>query len=347
MSLLNTRMLDMRQQSENLDKWTLRPSRYGAFDVFQLGNNEPDSIISADLLQRAAGAVGRDVEIPVFDSETVSIGSTRSVTIADSENTSQIYTLSFTTYAWGFTIVPSLFQNNELAMQQDFNRKMQKYLLQFAADVDTACLSALSTAKSQVFADLLGIYSNVGNSIQVPLANDQEILGDLTAIMNANDYYGSPFRIVGNSGVQSLVAKMSEYSEYNEQNKVIQWLDKTMHYTNRLTNDSGKKATGYVVNPSSVGLVFRHEREALLGTMMDDGTEWNIDTLPMLNIPVSTYFYESKGDFSSIAGAASADMTRVRKEHYGFSVDIAYVTAYNTDASTYASPIAKFEIANA
>ena len=177
------------------------------------------------------------------------------------------------------------------------------------------------------------------------LSRTKEILGDLTAIMNANDYYGSPFRIVGNSGVQSLVAKMSEYSEYNEQNKTIQWLDKTMHYTNRLSNASGKKATGYVVNPSSVGLVFRHEREAILGTMMDDGTEWNIDTLPLLNIPVSTYFYESKGDFNAIAGAASADMTRVRKEHYGFSVDIAYVTAYNTDLSTYASPIAKFEIA--
>jgi hypothetical protein len=346
MSLLNTRLLDMRQQSDNLDKWTLRPSRYGAFDVFAMGNNEADSIISPQLLNDAAVAVGRDVEVPVFDSETVSIGSTRSVTIADSENTSQIYTLSFTTYAWGFTIVPSLFQNNEFAMQADFNRKMQKYLLQFAADVDTACLSALGTAKSQVFADLLGIYSNVGNSIQVPLANDQEILGDLTAIMNANDFYGSPFRIVGNSGVQSLVAKMSEYSQYNEANKTIQWLDKTMHYTNRLSNASGKKATGYVVNPSSVGLVFRHEREAILGTMMDDGTEWNVDTLPLLNIPVSTYFYESKGDFSSIAGAASADMTRVRKEHYGFSIEIAYVTAYNTDNTTYASPIAKFEIAN-
>ncbi len=53
MSLLNTRVQELRVQSPNLDKWTNRPSRYGAFDVFAAGNKEADSIISPELLARA------------------------------------------------------------------------------------------------------------------------------------------------------------------------------------------------------------------------------------------------------------------------------------------------------
>lgn len=344
MSLLNTRLQELRVQSPFLDQWMNRPSRYGAFDVFRLGNNDPNGIISPELLEQAAQAVGRDVKVPVYDAESVSIGSTRSVTISDSEGTTQLYTVSFTTYAWGFTIIPSLFMNQEVSMQRDYNQKFFKYLYKFADTLDTASLAALSTAKSQVFANPL-VHTVTGNVVIASLANEKRILGDLTPIMNANDYYGAPYRIVGNAGVQSLVARMSEYSEFNETNKTIQWLDKTMHYTNRLTDDVGHGATGYAVNPGAVGLVYRHEREAILGTMLPDGTEWNIDTLPLLGIPIDTYFYFGKGDYNAIAGAASADMTRAAKQHFGFAIEVATVVAYNTNAAVHASPIVKFAVA--
>lgn len=345
MSLLNTRLQDLRVNSPNLSQWTLRPSRYGAQDAFMMGNNDPNTIISPELMERARSAVGRQVQVPVFDSETVTIGSTRTVTIADSENTSQLYTVSFTTYAWGFTIVPSLYMNNEIGMQADFARKFNKYLLQFAADLDSAGIAALSAGKTQVFADALG-YDTTGNTLTAPLAAEQEVLGDLTAIMNANDFYGA-FKVVGNTGLQAIIAKMQERGQFNEVDKTIQWLDKTMHYTNRLPNEVGSKATGYIINPGSLGQIYRHEREALLGTLLPDGTEWGIDILPMLNLPIDTYFYYGVGDYSGIAGAATADATRVAKEHYGFAIEVANVVAYNDDLAANASPILKFDIANA
>lgn len=339
-------MLELRTKSPSLDKWTLRPSRYGALDSFIRGNNEVNSIISPQALAEARTAVGRAVKIPVYDSESVSIGSTRSVTISDSENTSQLYTVSFTTYAWGFTVVPSLFMNNEMMMQEDFERKFMKYYLKFLETLDTACLASLSTYKSQVFADLLGLYTNSGNVLQVAQANKDEILGDLTAIMNANDFYGAPFHIVANAGLQSQVAKMSEYSQYNQQDKSIQWLDKTFGFTNRLANAANRVATGYCINPGSLGMMFRHEREAILGTKLPDGTEWQIDQLP-IGLPIDTYFYYGKGDYSAIANTASTDMTRVAKNHYGFAIEVANVVAYNTALGTYANPIIKFEILDA
>lgn len=346
MSLLNTKLQELRVNSPTLDQWTNRPSRYGLFDTFASSTNDSQSILTPELLDQASKAVGRDVKIPVFDAETVSIGSTRSVTIADSENTSQLYTVSFTTYTFGFTMVPAMYMNNEIGHQRDFERKFLKYLYKFADTVDAACGSALSTSKSQVFADTLD-YTNTGNVIISALANKDEIIGDLSVIMKANDYYGSPYHIVGNTGVESQVRKMAEHTMYNDQNKVIQFDDKVFHFTNNIANGTGHKATGYIVNPGAVGLMWKHEREALLGTVMQDGTEWNIDRLPMLGLPIDTYFYESKGDFNAIAGAATADMTRVRKEHYGFAIELAYVVAYPfaSGSGTIASPITKFAIA--
>ena len=344
MSLLNTRLQDLRVSSPNLDRWTLRPSVYGALDMFVIGNSEGQSIVSQALLAQAATAVGRAVTVPVYDSRSVSIGSTRSVTIADSENTSQLFTISFTTYAWGFTHVPAMYQNNEMADAEDWNRKFNTYLIEFAKTVDNQCISALSAAKSQVFAETLQ-YTNTGNVIIASDAQKDEIIGDMSVIMNANDYPGGPYRVLMNPGMQSQVNKMLEHAQYNDQDKTIQFLDKTWHMSNRLANAAGHKATGYIVNPGSLGMVWRHEREAIRNTVLPDGHEWMRDMLPGLGIPVDTYFYYGVGDYSAIGGASTADMTRVAKEHYGFAIELATVTAYNTDLATYANPIVKFAIA--
>ena len=55
-------------------------------------------------------------------------GSTRTVTIADSENTSKMVQITFATYAWGFTIAPAMYMNNEIGIQKDFETKMMKYI---------------------------------------------------------------------------------------------------------------------------------------------------------------------------------------------------------------------------
>jgi hypothetical protein len=63
-------------------------------------------------------------------------------------------------------------------------------------------------------------------------------------------------------------------------------------------------------------------------------------------MPVGTYFYDSVGDYSSIAGDATKDMVRTRKEHYGFAVDVAFITAYNSDPAKNASPILAFNVSS-
>ena len=132
------------------------------------------------------------------------------------------------------------------------------------------------------------------------------------------------------------------------------------HFSNRLTDAASQKATGYAVTKGSVGMVSRFEREALRRAKARTGHEWDIIDLPGMTITseaeggnssepfpfkVGTYYYETVGDQNAIAGAATADLDRAVKEHYGFAVDVAFITSYNSDNSTYPSPILKFSIA--
>ena len=144
--------------------------------------------------------------------------------------------------------------------------------------------------------------------------------------------------------------KLAQKDLYNIENKRNEYSDKILHFTNHIAATAGKYAQGYAINAGSLGLLTRFERDCLLGTVSGDGHEWGIATLPLLNIPCGTYFYDSVGNYSDIAGAATADMTRTRKEHYGFAVDIAFLTAYNSIPSgdgALASPILAFNVSSA
>ena len=342
MSLLLTRMQNLRSDSR-LDKWETRPSSYGALDLFMVQSESPTGLITEELAAKAAASIGRVLEVPVIDyDQGVTIGNARTVTIADDENTSKMLQFTFVTYSWGFTIVPALFMNNEIAMQRDFNAKQLKYIYKFAETLDNAGIAALEAAKTQVIADPL-LYAVAGNTVNATFEQRNEILGDLNVLMRSNDYFNQ-LHVVGNYGIESLVRKLAESGLYNATNKQIQFSDKLWHWSGRIANDTDKIGTGFVVNDDALGVLFRFEREALMGTRGRTGHEWDMDVLPMLNIPVGTYYYEGVGDYNTIAGAASADMTRNLKQHYGFSVDVCFVTAYNSDPAALASPILKFDI---
>lgn len=344
MSLINTRIQNLRENS-NLDKNELRPSRYGALDLFQMQTDQSDGIITDDLKERAANSIGSLLQTPVINYDAgITIGNSRELVIADSENTSEMVTITFATYAWGFTMVPSLFNNNEISMQKDFETKFNKYLYALGATLDSAAVSTLEANKSQVFNDSL-YYTVTANTLAATWAQRELLLGDLNPILAANDHFAD-IAIVGNAGIESMVRKLAQHSLYNDQNKTLEYSDKTFGFTTRLTNGAGIFASLFAVQHGSLGMLARFEREALVGRKTSDGHEWGIDTLPMLGLPVGTYFHESVGDYSAIAGAASADMDRVFKEHYGFAVDFAFLTVHNSDATTIASPIVKATIAS-
>jgi len=344
MSLVLTRIQNIRANS-NLDKFEYRPSRYGALNAFMVQSEDPTGILTEELKQKARTSIGNTLETPVIDYDAdITIGSTRTLTIADSENTSKMVQITFATYAWGFTIAPAMYMNNEIGIQKDFETKMMKYIYAFAKKLDEAALAALAANKTQVLKNPL-LYDWSANAINAKWTERENVFGDLEVMMGANDFYGQ-LHLVGDPGVESIMRKLQQHGLYNDVNKQNEFGTKIVHLTNNIAAAEGKYAQGYAVNAGSLGMLTRFERDCLLGTVSGDGHEWGIATLPLLNMPVGTYFYDSVGDYNTIAGAATADMTRTRKEHYGFAVDVAFLTAYNSAPSTLASPILAFNVSS-
>ncbi len=343
MSLVLTRIQNIRANS-NLDKFEYRPSRYGALNAFMVQSEDPTDILTEELKQKARTSIGNTLETPVIDYDAdITIGSTRTVTIADSENTSKMVQITFATYSWGFTIAPAMYMNNEIGIQKDFETKMMKYVYAFAKKLDEAALATLAANKTQILKNKL-LYDWSSNAINAKWTERENVFGDLEVMMGANDFYGQ-LHIIGDPGVESIMRKLQQHGLYNDVNKQNEFGTKVVHLTNNIAA-GGKYAQGYAVSAGSLAMLTRFERDCLLGTVSGDGHEWGIATLPLLNMPVGTYFYDSVGDYKDIAGAATADMTRTRKEHYGFAVDVAFLTAYNSSPTTLASPILAFNVSS-
>lgn len=338
-------MQDIRARDPRLDKNMTRPCEYGALDFFIRQTDEPDSIISGDLRERAFASIGRDVAVPVINYDgAVTVSNTRSCTIADDENTSALYSVTWKTYSVGFTMVPAAYMNNDISYDQDFARKIEKVSRALADALDKDAVAALEANKTQVFKDKLN-YTVTSNVVEVPTQMATEILGDINPMMRANCYPGL-VHIIGNAGIDSLVRKLAQHGVYNDANKRMEYDNKVLHYSNNVENESQKNGTFYAVEGGNVGILTRVDREALRRARAD-GHEWDVTRLPFIDLPVGSHYYTSVGDQSAIAGAATSDLTCGVKEYFGFSVDVAFIVAYNSDPSTVANPIIKAEIAAA
>ena len=343
MSLAATVLNSIRIKADKLDKNEHRLSEYGAFDFF-VQQSKTNPLLTEEMKQQAIRSMGKTLQMPVINYDgDITVSNVRSCTIADAENTSALVGVVFATYAVGFTVVPAMYSNNEIDLRNDIEKKYKKCARVLGAALDSAALTALAANKSQVFADTL-IYNESSDVIVAPWESREDILGDIEPMMNANDYYGK-VHIIGNAGVLSLLVKLMEKGEFNVVDKSLEWAGKEFHFSNRLTNADNTYATFYAVEEGNVDILFRYDREAVNGTKTQVGHEWDIVTMPYIDIPVGLHYYESVGDQSGIAGDATVDLTCAKKEYYGFSVDVAFVVAYNSAIASKANPIISARIA--
>ena len=341
MSILATR-LDALIAKSPIDSNEHRASIYGGLNMFTQ-QADAGGLITEELRAAALKSVGRELKVPVINHNAgLTISSDLPLIIADSENTSAQFLVQFAQYSFGFTQQPSAFSNNAIALQRDFEVKLQGYINALGAQLDTDAIAALTAAKSQVFKDSLD-YAVVGNVLQVPFEKRAQALGDVATIMQANDHFGK-LHILGNAGMTSVLNQLEKSGMYNAENKQLEYADKVLHFSNRLGNEAADYANLIAVQDGSLGILTRFEREVENGTTLANGTTWSKELLPGLNMPVGTYYYETAVDGSALAGAATADSTRVAKQHFGFGVEVAFMVPYNSDPTTIAEPIVKAAI---
>lgn len=341
MSLAATVLQSIRVKNPDFDKNEHRLSVYGALDFF-IEQSERDPLLTQEMKRQAMDSMGKTLQVPVINYDgDIAISNVRSCTVSDAENTSALVGVTFATYAVGFTVVPAMYSNNEIDMQNDIEKKLKKCARVLGAALDSAALAALEAAKTQVLTDPL-IYTFSSNVLGVPWESREDILGDIEPMMNSNDFYGFT-HIIGNTGVRSLLRKLAEHAQYNDVDRSLEWEGKYFHFTNRLANDTGKYATFYAVESGNVDMLYRYDRESARGAQSGTHT-WEKYNMPYIGIPVGLHYYESVGDQSAIASTATEDLTCAIKQYFGFSVDVAFVVAYNSAIGTRANPIIKAEI---
>ena len=341
---------NLRERDLAMSKNSLRMGEYGALELFVEESRMAGGIINPELRDRVFRSIGRTVQIPVYDPNgNIAVTTSRSCTVADAENTSKLYTVTFANVSSGFTMVPNLYHNNEFSYEDDWIMKYRTMEDKLGDALDVLAVTALGTAQSQVFAQQLG-YTVTGNSVQVPYTKRVNIFGDVKGMMRANRYRADGLHIVGNAGCEAVVRNLQIFGAQNAQNLDREFAGNRLHYTNNVANAAttggGTSFSGafYAVAPGMVGFLSRVSRPELARTRTRIGHEWGTEVLPGLGLEFGYHYYESVGDMSSIASTASADMVCDKKEHFGFSLDVAFITAYNAAVATYASPIIHADI---
>ena len=338
-----TQSLRSSYAPKTLDKNERRGSRYGAWNFYQEQTRLRNSVITPEVNSLIKRSQGNTVQIPVFDAETVTIGNTRSCTVVDSENTSKLVTLTFATYSFAFTMTPAQHGNNDINYQQDFDRKLEKYLQQFASVLDTASVNNLSVNKNQLFdAALTSYYPALAGALQVTQAEKNDFYNNLEAIQETMDFYGK-VNIISSTSGKPLVNRLDAQGAQNGVNEAFQLGGYDWNFTNRLLNGAGVQSTLYAVTDGQVAVENRNDWDAVNGSRVGNHKIWDEVQMPIVNLKMGSYYYEDCADRSALTSGTTA-LTRTKLEGFEFSTDIVFVNAYNSAPVTRYSPILKAEI---
>lgn len=340
-----TRLQEFRSMyNSQYDRNEVKRSEYGALEFFQKETDRMGSIVNDDLKRKARASMGSDLKIPVMDKKTVTLGASRTLTIADDENESKLVTVSFTTLSGGFTMYPARYFNNDMAYQDHYNRHLQELLVAFAEAIEDLCVAKLSAVKSQVNNSGLG-YTFTNNQFELGNAQKNLFFSDIPVILKENKFFGPGMNCIANFTTQSFINFLSEQGPANNTNYGYQFAGVDYYYTNNIANAADQVSTFYFCPNNTVGILTRNEPDALANTRLPDGHEWDTGLVPIVNLPMDLYYYPGAVDASSLDGS-TAHLTRTHKEAFGFSIDVALVSAYNSDAATYPSQLFKAQIAS-
>lgn len=348
MSLINTVIDDLRViYPNNHDRNEDRPSRYAALDAFQRDTASSLSILSADALAKIAISIGNNVDIPVIDSNPGTVISTRTCTVPVAQNTSQLVTLAFTTVGFNVSQYAAEFTNNTITKAADLQRKMEQGAIAVADQLDTLSVAQLETDKTVIFgSDLIGPllkYQVVGDAIQVTQADKDLILNDIPVILEGDDFGTSGrMKIIANTSYRSDVRRIANQGAGNDTNLGFQVGDQEFFYTNRIVNGANVESTFFAVQEGTLGFSSRIDRDARLGHVSRDGTEWSSVFMPISNIVMGVKHTSTCAN--GVADTGQADVTATLLETWQFTADVTFVTAYNSDPVTRAQPIYKVEI---
>lgn len=332
-----------------LDKNEYRRSNYGALRLFQNQTNDATGIVDQQLRDSVARSFGNTVNVPVVNYNDVTLSNVRTCAVQTSDLNTALVPVTFATLAFGIAIAPAMYRNNDLAIQDAFNKMLEARLIKSAALLDTAGVAFLNTNKNQYFpASITSYYAQVANALQVPNEDKAEFYNMLGSILSTMDYTASPDVLTNPMGMAN-VRQLNSNGQTNAINTAYALSGYEFYESNRVTNAAGVQSTLYAVAPGSLGFLTRFDPDVEMGSIIGDASnpskQWSIQrNLPILDMDMGVYYQADCADKSAAMASGVSGLTRTKVESWEFSVDYAFIGAYNSAAASNFSPILKAEI---
>lgn len=346
MPLAATVHQDLVARSPELGADENRMTAAGAWQATMNQTGRIGSIATDDLKAQAAMSTGHTLKVPAFTNKSVTVRSTRPLVIPDSENDSVFYTVTWNTFALGFTMLPTRHHNNYISYVDDFGQKYKIVAQALVDAIETAATTNIDAGKTLVLpsvtGDNLAFNTDIVNETGLTSVKESYVLSQLDPLMRINDFNSPVLDVVGNHGLMGALNMMEGFGQMNQENKMIQWQGKNFTFTNKVADALNKRFTGYAIADNTIAYLSRVELDSLYGSSLPDGHLWGTMFMPELGIEVGTYYYPSAVDASAV-DASTGHLTRTVKEAYDFAVDIAFIRKYNSDTATIPTGIIKFD----
>lgn len=344
MSLLQkTFLLNLRAAyPSELDRDELRITQNGLLMAAMEMTKSATGIISPDVIAKAEVSQGRKLEIPVLKKGSVTISNVRTCSFAGGESNSDLVEVTWKTIVANITMFPSEYEQNEVKYMYDFNKKVRELVEAFTIEIESDIDAVLDANKTTVYnSQIVGTdYTLSGDTIQVPVAQQEFFFNDLNAINFADDFNNPTMRIIASHSVMPVAERYINQGGSNATNTAFQFAGKNFTFSNRITVATGKKGSAYFMPDGAIGLLTREDVDARMSAKSTQGMSWFVDNLPGLPFPVGFKFFSGCADKSAERGLAHLGSTLV--ENWQISVDYGILTAYNSD-TVRPSAIRKFE----
>lgn len=343
MSIVATRMLEIRKQSEAMYAHNFAAKEYGAMEFYLQQNMVPNSVASMALQQEYNTSMGKTIKVPVLERNTsATVGTSRTCTITNNETSSALVSLTDQTITDGFIMYPERYANNDVTYQQHWNANFQDMLLRLWQKMDEKCVADLGTYKSAIVNNPLN-YTFSSSVVSAGWNDRESLIGDMKVFQRSNNYRGH-LNLIGNFGLIALANRIGRYGQYNEKDLRYEFADMSGYITGNITDASNQFATLFCVPDGQVAIISKLNREAAARAKAALH-EWDWVTMPGFgNLKWGTHYYEAVGDFHVATG--EDDMICSRAQYFGWELNFGFVHAYNPDATTIPQPVIKAQLAS-
>lgn len=316
-------------QKDMFQKFETRGSNYGALDaaIAQRGLLLPDST-----LEKIRKASSQTEKINVFVKEANGTGTVRKCAGTGDGVTAQV-PLVWATIEEEFQMSFLDMEQNQYDFDEMFQRRLEQRLLSMYSRLDAIQVAAL---EANYTAGVGTQFSKYNDASQVPL-NDYDITTNRAALwlnkaksdMFDNYLSMDNLMMVGESGLIQVQSSMQNQGSGNETNLGFQFNGVTFKNTNRIINNDGRYATGYLFEKGMFTMLTWVNALARKGK--DIGTDvWTLFQDPRYKFDIELKVKKGCTDNSSKGAGMQADYA----ESYVLSMDYATPFAYASDGNS-------------